>query len=513
MKPMGGFTIFFMLLMVPIITGCEFFTISPLEVISWKPSEEVVSLEDLSVVEVVFSAPVNKPLTETAFSFTGNGDPIEGRIEWPAENTLRFIPYEPPSEHGEYTIVVDTTAEDTHGNSLREDFSYTFYTSTDRTRPRLLSTYPEDGSAIDTIRPTIRFTFSEAVNLPSVIEGVEFSPSIKGYFQSDATGTEIMFFPTEDLMWQTYYTITLKEDIKDLFGNTLGREETLVFYTGTDTTPPEEPSFENSDGTTALVFDDPEDNEQTVTHEWEKEWNIYIRFNEPVDRNSIETRLHISPRIDLSYTWEDDTCLVLTHEEALEPETLYEITLEEGWKDLQGNAFLQPLRRYLMTDGPGSRRPKVLGIYFLNSFEGTTPTGMEHILPLGSFSYHDVYADPLYDKKSVLDVYFELSEGAHIDPFMFIDNFFLSAEEISITPQAIQIDENISHLAAELPPENYENYGTDPRVHVVRVILNVDNQESTPAGGEFKITIAGDFEDSLGNAMGEDWELITYTTN
>jgi WD40 repeat protein len=66
---------------------------------------------------------------------------------------------------------------------------------------------------------------------------------------------------------------------------------------------------------------------------------INITFDHAVDRQSVASRLHLSPDVDGSITWLSDRSLEYDHP-TLSPATTYEVILEAGYRDAAGNVYV-----------------------------------------------------------------------------------------------------------------------------------------------------------------------------
>jgi hypothetical protein len=78
---------------------------------------------------------------------------------------------------------------------------------------------------------------------------------------------------------------------------------------------------------------------------------ITLFFNQPMDRGSVEAALTGQMQQQLTFTWVDDTTVVVYLSEDLAPDTALAFNLESGIRSQQGVALDQPIRLNYVTPG------------------------------------------------------------------------------------------------------------------------------------------------------------------
>jgi endogenous inhibitor of DNA gyrase (YacG/DUF329 family) len=199
---------------------------------------------------------------------------------------------------GEYIISV--AAEDEAGNSNERWFRFTM----DKTIPQIILNSPDNGSVLPDLSPD--FDVSDE-NLNSVV--YQKNQDIYTIFQEpyDLDGAD----------WEDgEYRITIKAD--DLAGNT---NEKWFMFTKDSTSP-------------SIVSISPQDNSIDIGIN-EK---IIIDFSEPMDLQSVESAISISPYSEYSCEWSsDNTTITLSFSEPFKYQTLYEISIGTNAQDMASN--------------------------------------------------------------------------------------------------------------------------------------------------------------------------------
>lgn len=328
------------------ITSCNYFVdIDPPEIISITPANRSVVLEDRPVICVEFSESMDRPKTEEAFLISGEHQP-KGHFRWD-NNKLYFDLIENCKDATVYTIIIRSSAEDIHGNNLKEDFTSTFSTDIDLIKPEAVSIQPADGERISDIFSPLIVQFSEAVRLDSVKKGFIVTPYVVGDITLQNDNSTLVFTPYTNFIHGTTYTITLSTDIVDIAGNHLLKEYKSIFICGTDFIAPtlnpesmEPPDysvgcFAHYTGTTVRL------QPFTTTEGIDKNTHILIRFSKAMQRIDTNESISISPSCNAAFSWEDDHTLRIIPSSPLNLMQTYVLTVTSQAKDIAGNALDQ----------------------------------------------------------------------------------------------------------------------------------------------------------------------------
>src|SRR5256885_3295035 len=95
---------------------------------------------------------------------------------------------------------------------------------------------------------------------------------------------------------------------------------------------------------------------------------VRITFDHDVDRASVESRLHLSPAAGGSIVWTNGHELAYKHP-TLKTNTVYEVVLESGYRDLAGNTYTLRHHWSFTTESP----PNLAGSAPANRDAGVDP--------------------------------------------------------------------------------------------------------------------------------------------
>ena len=379
-------------------------------------------------------------------------------------------------------------------------------------RPLIRSVNPANLSVIPGQRPVISIEFSEAMHIPSVIDSFHLDPDADGYIVESADNTVFTFVLTEDLAWQTLYTIEVGNAAADASGNTLREPSVSSFFVGSESERPRVISVSGNGSTLALMMDDRGDETETVTGGLEKDTAIVIAFSESMDSVSTEGATVIVPGSWSKAGWNDEhDTLTLNPDTNLVVGGRYTLTVGGGSSDSQGNLLGEDGVFVFEITGPRSRRPLVSAVRFLNDFDGEgTPTGTVELAHAGAITFADPFSAG--EVEAFIDVYLVLAESAVVNLYDFSEAFAIRAVNADIGAFGCKSNADISFHAEDIPP--VANLYPASSLHAFRCAVRVDNSGSNAdKPGYIVLSLDPGLEDSLGNALGESWSMMVTTTN
>ena len=198
-------------------------------------------------ISVTFTEPMN-PATINANTFTLS-PAVVGTISHDGSNqTYTFTPSTGLALNATYTASVSTGAQDTYGNPLPNNFTWSFTTAANgcTTPPTVVSMSPPAGAVGVCQNKIITATFSEAM-APLTINGTTFTltglggAAIAGQVSYSAVSNTAIFTPTNPLALGVTYTATITTGAEDLFGNFLAAPMVWSFTTSATTCKPPNP--------------------------------------------------------------------------------------------------------------------------------------------------------------------------------------------------------------------------------------------------------------------------------
>jgi hypothetical protein len=189
--------------------------------------------------------------------------------------------------------------------------------------PEVTSITPPKGYVEAATVTEIRIYFSEEMSHGKTEEACTFSEDdeeLNGRYQW--SGQILQFTPFTGIRENHIYTVTVGSDVEDVYGNSLLQEVNHVFFTGTETSPPE------------VVRTQPHDGEQIS----DMHSSIIIEFDEAIHPLSFLEGFGITPEITGSVEWNAEQSMVtFTPLHPYESGEEYEVSLSTDIRDASGN--------------------------------------------------------------------------------------------------------------------------------------------------------------------------------
>jgi len=217
------------------------------KVIEAVPVADQTSVPIESFIGIQFSEGMDTEATEQAFRLrNATGNDVAGEFIWEGDMLL-FVPSALLNVHESYRVIVTTFARDCSGLNLEEALIYTFRTadSADTENPSIVSHFPLDGQTDVSPSAPIIVTFSEVmdrITTPQHVQLYKGNPNQAELVEGTIgwQGSQLFFYPTYDLTYNTEYTFVIGKNAADPAGNILGVGYGFSFTSNTtsDTTPP-----------------------------------------------------------------------------------------------------------------------------------------------------------------------------------------------------------------------------------------------------------------------------------
>jgi len=214
-------------------TGAASDTVAP-TVQQVSPPNGLTDAPRNAVVSVALSEPVSAvSVSSTTFTVSTGGVPVNGRLilsigDGGPNSIVTFIPDQPLAPATLYTVGLGAGITDVAENPLTA-FSSNFTTgaSSETVQPTVLGFSPSSGQTGVPLNAQVTLQFSERIN-PVTIRATTFNV-VGGPGPTTVAGTFVMapdlssasFVPSQPLLPNTQYTVTITRDIQDLAGNPL----------------------------------------------------------------------------------------------------------------------------------------------------------------------------------------------------------------------------------------------------------------------------------------------------
>ncbi|QKJ64683.1 Ig-like domain-containing protein [Flavobacterium sp. M31R6] len=216
----------FAILCIALITGCEnddfkeVVGVCPI-VASTTPLSNALNVPLGQVITATFNEEMDpSSITSTSFMVVGAA-PIAGTVTY-TDNTASFTPAVPLAENTTYTARISTKAKDVMGNFLQAEYVWVFSTGT-VLRPVVITTDPINNAIAVKFDKTISATFNMAMN-PSTFSGTTFKVNQGVNVVAGAisyTGSTVSFVPTNPLLANKIYTVTITNGVKNSLGTAM----------------------------------------------------------------------------------------------------------------------------------------------------------------------------------------------------------------------------------------------------------------------------------------------------
>jgi hypothetical protein len=277
-------------------------TITPPKVDSTSPDNGAIGVKVNSTISVTFSKPMDKEITQVAFSISPE---VDGEFTWEnLDKTMVFTPEIYLVCDTEYMATISEGAQDWTGLGMQSPYSFTFTTESYTAPQPEFDGLPEGTVATDEATITVggdgiyryryrlddgEWSYPFALDEPLVFSGL-------------SDGEHTIYIQVEDA-GMTWHEL-------DPFAWTVAVPPTVV-----STSP--------GDGLSA----------PTTTE-------ISVTFSEAMDQSSVNA-FSIVPYVPGAFTWSTNT-LIFTPDDNLTPDITYTVTVSNSACDLAGNSLTSP---------------------------------------------------------------------------------------------------------------------------------------------------------------------------
>ncbi len=178
------------------------------------PADHDSNIVTHSSIEIQFSQPMDETTTEAAFSVEPEA---HGVIEWQDGNRkLIFALLDTLARHTTYSVTVDTTAKNQKMIALQETYQFSFTTSEQHIKPKIVDFSPAVDSVL--ISSTIEVSFDFPMRRSDTENAFSITPDVNGHFEWQDNSEGFTFVPDSGLKRKTHYTVTINSDAKNVYG-------------------------------------------------------------------------------------------------------------------------------------------------------------------------------------------------------------------------------------------------------------------------------------------------------
>lgn len=239
---------------------------TPPTVSSTSPANAALDVAVNSAITATFSEVMLKSsLNASTFQLmTQGGSPVAGTVS-ATSSSMTFTPSVPLDALAQYTATVTTGVEDSAGNPLAADFTWSFTTGPvpDTTPPTVSAVSPADAATGVALDSAVSATFSEAMtnatltNTTFILTQTSGGEVVGG--RVSISGATATFVPSVALIAGANYTATITTGVQDAAGNPLAANFAWTFTTAValDTTPPAVSATSPANNATDVALDAP----------------------------------------------------------------------------------------------------------------------------------------------------------------------------------------------------------------------------------------------------------------
>jgi hypothetical protein len=313
-------------------TGAAAAAILP-SVSSTDPVNAATSVPFNQKIAVTFSEAMDaSTITTSTYTLVQGTVPVSGFVSY-SGTTAIFAPSGNLAPNTAYTVTVTTGAKDLSGNSLANNYAWSFTTGSAAviTPPMVSSTNPVNAATGIAFNQKIAATFSTTMDASTITTStftlMQGTTSVPGFVSY--SGTTAIYAPSINLASSTLYTVTITTGAKDLAGNALVNNFIWSFTTGTAAvvTSPTVSSTDPVNVATGVPFNQ----------------KIAATFSTAMDASTITTATFTLMQGTaavpgfISYSGSTATFAPASN---LLSNTVYTATITKSAKDLAGNALL-----------------------------------------------------------------------------------------------------------------------------------------------------------------------------
>jgi hypothetical protein len=312
------------------------------------------------VISITFNEAITpSTLTAQSFQVAGPSGAVAGLVTYdPVAHTATFIPTAALALNSLYTVTITTAVQDTYGNTLGNNYVWSFTTGANSCLPAAppVTVSPASSAANVCTSTVVSATFAQAMNV-ATLNSTSFTltsaggTQVAGAITHDAAGKMFTLTPTAALAVSTTYTATITTAAQDTFGNPLASNFTWTFTTAATpcsaTGPPTVISVSPLAGAIGVCSN-------TV---------LNATFNEAMNPATINTTtITLSPTAPGAVTLDaTGKIAAYTPTANLALNTTYTATISTGAQDTLGNPLAAPFVWSFTTSKLACQQPVPLG--------------------------------------------------------------------------------------------------------------------------------------------------------
>lgn len=310
--------------------SCGIVDFSPSDSIKVNPSKYNQIVGEDEEVYVKFGFSPDHVSAQSAFEIQNMDGRIGGSFRW-ERNTMLFSPQECLEPAQRYMLKFAGEVADTSGKLHRYNIYTPFFYRTRQTlKPDVTKMNPDAGSTINAYDKII-FSFSAPMSLPSFLDGLSVSPEIEYSEEWNAEHTQMILTPRNGWKEHQVYSFSFSDSIKSADGIPLVEQRTFSLYSSSGESLPAVLSAHTAlnDGLSYPIL-------LSGLEGVKNKDAIRITFSVPMDTETVESALSISPDIAGHTCWLDESTLIFVPEAEWQGETVYSLVIDTSAESRKG---------------------------------------------------------------------------------------------------------------------------------------------------------------------------------
>jgi hypothetical protein len=324
---------------------CGFIDLRPIGVFTFPNEAGAILSDTASPVSVSFDTNMRTEEIERIFGVDFSGGKVEGDFHWDGDGRqVYFYPAAGWQAGIRYMLSLNGGAYSIDGRDADFSVFVPFYVINNEDAPYLKSFYPDDGASIGVLPEDggkVQLFFSTSMDKRSVEDAFSIDGIINKKLNWNNLDTEVEIVSTDILSAWSVYRWTLGTKARSATGVPLPKTYSAQFTANKDTAIPvvkyaapvskvEVGGGVNKDGYYWMETGGEIENNLGFSQ------SISIVFSKPMDKNSVVSGFRIEPSIPIIVEQYSPATFVFSPLRALEPGTLYRLTVSEDTKDLYG---------------------------------------------------------------------------------------------------------------------------------------------------------------------------------
>ena len=286
--------------------------VSAQESLSPIPQPNSIILDKGTDIVVTFSETMDTSTVEGAFALTpaANGD---FRWKSPDNTLLTFDPNSDLENATTYTVTIGTGGKDLAGNSLKDNYVFSFTVGEDKLPPLAEVVTPDATTGVK-VDSEIVIVFTEPMKVGLAQVALSIEPRLNGAYTWSDADSVLTFTPKVDLEYDTTYTLIVDGSAPDLAGNGLAENYVFSF---TAESPPKSPLASVIEPLASIGVGAGTD--------------IVIGFTQSMNRSSTQSAVSITPAVNGSFAWDSESkTLTFDPNSDLQNGTTYTLTIDDS---------------------------------------------------------------------------------------------------------------------------------------------------------------------------------------